>query len=102
MYAVIFRSIRTQNYEDLYQEHAEKMEKLVKEIKGYLGHHSHRDPNTREGLTISYFDSLDSIRTWREHPEHLKTQELGRKYFYESYEIKVVKVERAYEWNMNS
>jgi heme-degrading monooxygenase HmoA len=99
MYAVIFRSTRNTNYEEMYQEHAEKMERLVKEINGYLGHHSHRDPNTREGLTISYFDSLDSIRTWREHPEHLKTQELGRKYFYESYDVKVVRVEREYEWH---
>ena len=102
MYAVIFRSIRTQNYEVLYQEHAEKMERLVKEIKGYLGHQSHRDPITREGLTISYFDSLDSIRTWREHPEHLKTQGFGRTIFYVFYDVKVVKVEREYEWHLDS
>ncbi len=101
MYAVIFRSIRNTNYVEMYQEHAEKMERLIKEIKGYLGHQSLRNPITREGLTISYFDSLDSIRTWREHPEHLKTQELGRNFFYESYDVKVVKVEREYEWQFD-
>lgn len=98
MYAVIFRSVRTANSEELYQEHSAKMEKLVKTIKGYISHHGQRDPQTREGVTISYFESLEAIKTWREHPEHKVTQELGRTHFYEHYEVKVVKVEREYEW----
>jgi len=70
MYAVIFRSIRTADFADLYEEHSARMEALVKSIKGYISHYSHRDPETREGITISYFESLESIREWREHPEH--------------------------------
>ena len=74
------------------------MENLVKSIKGYISHQGLRDPQTREGVTISYFESLEAIKTWREHPEHKETQELGRTHFYEHYEVKVVKVEREYEW----
>jgi heme-degrading monooxygenase HmoA len=98
IYAVIFRSIRTEHSEDLYQEHAAKMEKLVKNIKGYISHHGQRDPITREGITISYFESLEAIKEWRENAEHQLTQELGRTHFYESYEVKIVKVEREYQW----
>jgi len=98
MYAVIFHSTRTTHSEDLYQEHSEKMERLVKGVSGYISHHSHRDPISREGTTISYFESLESIKQWREHPEHLETQKLGKELFYENYEVQVVKVERKYEW----
>ena len=98
MYAVIFRSVRTTHSEELYQEHSEKMESLVKSMKGYISHHSQLDAITREGVTISYFDSLEAIKAWRDHPDHKATQELGRTHFYEHYEVKVVKVEREYEW----
>ena len=99
MYAVIFRSTRTTHSQELYKEHSAKMDYLVSGIKGYISHHSQRDPITREGITISYFESLEAIKQWREHPEHLETQELGKKLFYEKYEVKVVKVERKYEWS---
>ena len=98
MYAVIFRSVRTPDWEELYQEHSAKMESLVKNINGYISHHGHRDSDTREGVTISYFESLEAIQEWREHPEHKATQELGKSHFYERYEIEVVKVEREYGW----
>jgi heme-degrading monooxygenase HmoA len=98
MYAVIFRSIRTPDFEELYQEHSTRMEVLVKSIKGYISHHSQRDSDTKEGITIAYFDSLEAIQVWRDHPEHKATQELGRTHFYESYDVKVVKVEREYKW----
>ncbi|NCW94704.1 MAG: antibiotic biosynthesis monooxygenase, partial [Actinobacteria bacterium] len=54
----------------------------------------------REGVTVSYFETLESIKAWRENPEHMKVQELGKSHFYSWYEIKVVKVERGYEWSL--
>jgi heme-degrading monooxygenase HmoA len=74
------------------------MENLVKSISGYISHYSQRDAQTREGITVAYFDSLEAIKVWREHPEHKATQELGRTHFYESYDVKVVKVEREFRW----
>jgi len=100
VFAVIFRSIRTNSHNELYESHSQKMEELVKTIPGYLSHYSYRDPVSRSGVTISYFESLEAIKTWREHPEHMKVQELGKSHFYSWYEIKVVKVERGYEWSL--
>ena len=99
-YAVIFRSIRTSEHNELYESHSQKMEELVKTIPGYLSHYSHRDPVSRSGVTISYFESLEAIKTWREHPEHKEVQRLGRELFYSWYEIQVVKVDRQYEWGL--
>jgi len=76
------------------------MDELVKSISGYISHHSQRDSRTKEGITISYFESLEAINKWREHPEHKKTQELGRTTFYSWYEINLVKVERKYDWTL--
>ena len=101
MYAVIFRSIRNADFEELYQEHSARMEALVKSIKGYISHHSHRDPETREGITVSYFESLESIKEWREHPEHRVSQEFGRTHFYSWYQFEIVKVERKYDWALS-
>jgi heme-degrading monooxygenase HmoA len=96
MYAVIFRSVRKSDFDELYAEHSERMEKLVIQIPGYISHVSFRDQLTKEGVTVSYFDSLESIKAWREHPEHKATQELALTHFYESYEIKVAKIEREF------
>jgi heme-degrading monooxygenase HmoA len=100
MYAVIFRSIRTNEHSELYESHSQKMEELVKATPGYISHYSHRDPVSRSGVTISYFESLEAIKTWREHPEHKEVQRLGRELFYSWYEIQVVKVDRQYEWSL--
>jgi heme-degrading monooxygenase HmoA len=51
-------------------------------------------------VTVAYFETLESIKAWRENPEHMKVQELGKSHFYSWYEIKVAKVERGYEWSL--
>ena len=99
MYAVIFRSIRTDHSEDLYKQHSDQMESLVKEIPGYISHFSHRDPSTDIGVTVSYFESKEAIKLWREHPQHQTTQALGRSHFYSWYQIQIVKVEDDREWH---
>jgi heme-degrading monooxygenase HmoA len=76
------------------------MEELVKQVPGFISSFSHRDPITRGGVTVAYFESLESIKAWRENHEHMKVQELGKSHFYSWYEIQVVKVERGYEWSL--
>ena len=98
-FAVIFKSTRTEDSTDLYHEQTELMEALVKSIPGYLSHFSFRDPATREGVTISYFESEDAIKKWKQVGEHIRAQELGRSDFYENYEVQVVEILREYSWN---
>ena len=52
MYAVIFRSTRTEHSEQLYQHHSEQMEELVKQVPGFISSFSHRDPITQSGVTV--------------------------------------------------
>ena len=60
-YVVIFRSIRKLDDGQLYSEWSEKMENLIKTIDGYDHHFGYRDTTSREGVTVSYFTTLDAI-----------------------------------------
>jgi heme-degrading monooxygenase HmoA len=99
-YAVIFSSLRTSggcNDEKTggYGRMANRMVELAKEQPGYLGVESARGADGF-GITVSYWESEKSIRNWKAHAEHLSAQETGIRHWYEHYELRVAKVERAY------
>ncbi len=91
-YAVIFTSIRT-NGDNGYGEMAEKMLNLAEQQTGFLGVESARETI---GITVSYWSSLESIKTWKSNIEHLEAQQKGRSLWYESFKVRITKVEREY------
>jgi heme-degrading monooxygenase HmoA len=96
-YAVIFSNIRTQ-VDEGYGIMAEEMVELAEKQPGYLGHESVRDGL---GITVSYWESLESIRNWKMVSEHLLAQRLGREKWYQAYKTRICLVERDYafgEW----
>jgi heme-degrading monooxygenase HmoA len=97
-YAVIFRSTRAIDDGVEYGKWSEITDRDVRASEGYLSHYSFREPDTRKGVTITFFDSLDSIKKWRQQTEHLIAQDLGREKFYEDYEVQVTEVLREYSW----
>ena len=97
--ACIFRSRRTIDADDEYDAWSRRIDALVTSTPGYLSHVSFRDAPSRDGVTISYFDSLEAIALWREEPIHSQAQSLGRERFYEEYTIEIVEVVRDYHWS---
>jgi heme-degrading monooxygenase HmoA len=93
-FAVIFSTRRT-NGDNGYLEMADIMEKLAAEQPGYLGIESARDP-AGFGITVSYWKDEESILAWKRNAEHSVARQLGRDKWYEAYELRVAKVERAY------
>lgn len=93
-YAVIFTSILKKSH-DGYTEMADKMEELAKLQPGYLGFESAR---SEIGISISYWKDLESIRKWKQNAEHLLAQELGKSKWYQTYHIRICKVERDYDF----
>lgn len=91
-YAVIFTSIRTTE-DNGYGEMADQMAEMAQKQPGYLGHESARN---EIGITVSYWDSLEAIRNWKEVSEHLFAQKMGREMWYSAYKVRVCKVEREY------
>ncbi len=49
-------------------------------------------------ITISYWDSEEAIRNWKNNSRHLQAQELGKNGWYKDYSIKVAKVTREYSY----
>ena len=94
-YAVIFTNRQRPNLEG-YESMAKQMEELVKIQPGFLGMDHARD---EMGITISYWTSLEAIAHWKENMEHLRAQKLGKEQWYESYSIRICRVERAYNFN---
>lgn len=67
-YAVIFTSERTE-FDRGYDEMADEMMELVSKQKGFLGAESVRGEDGL-GITVSYWDSLESIQNWKENVRH--------------------------------
>ena len=96
-YAVIFTSTLTSNIEG-YNEMSKKMEALTNKQDGFLGIDSARES---VGITVSYWESLEAIKTWKQNSEHLFAQQKGKEKWYSWYNTKICKVEREYEFGNN-
>ncbi|AVX09410.1 antibiotic biosynthesis monooxygenase [Priestia megaterium] len=90
-YAVIFASERTEG-EKGYGIMADKMVELASAQKGFLGIESARDQDL--GITVSYWDSLESIKMWKENSAHRAAQHKGKTEWYQTFSLRVCKVER--------
>ena len=62
---------------------------------GFLGVESARGADGL-GITVSYWDSIESILNWRAQAEHRIAQENGKAIWYEHFEVRIARVERAY------
>ncbi|RLK53815.1 antibiotic biosynthesis monooxygenase family protein [Actinokineospora cianjurensis] len=93
-YAVIFTSVLSPDDEG-YHEAADRMLELVAATPGFIGVDSARGAD-RLGITVSYFEDEAAIARWREQPEHAATRARGRERWYDAFEVRVARVERAY------
>ena len=93
-YAVVFTAQRREG-DAGYEATAARMAELAPKMDGFLGIESARDENGF-GITVSYWASEEAIATWKRHLEHRVAQESGKTHWYEHYELRVAKVERAY------
>jgi len=92
-WAVIFSSQRTDADPAGYAAAAVRMLDLAAQQPGYVGVEDARDEDGF-GITISYWEDLESIGLWREQAEHLMVQQLGRERWYKSYHLRVCRIER--------
>ena len=91
-YTVIFTSLRLDS-DDGYNEMSQRMLELVEQQSGFLGYESARD---EIGITISYWENLESIKNWKENAEHILAQNSGKAMWYKSYKVRICKVGRDY------
>lgn len=95
-FAVIFTNLRT-DVDEGYHDTANRMVELAQEQPGFLGYESARDGL---GITISYWESLEAIKNWKQNAEHRIAQQKGRSDWYTSYKTRICKVERDYGFEL--
>lgn len=98
MEIVLFR-IRSR--EDLdaeeYQRAFEHMLELVSQVPGFVGIEGFAGEDGSE-LAVARFASREAIAQWRDHPDHVVTQQRGRDEFFAAYDITIATVWREYSW----
>ncbi len=98
-YAVIFTSRRDMQPDDRYEETAKRMFELATQRPGFLGVDSAREDI---GITVCYWSDKSAIAAWKRDAEHALAQHEGRTRWYDAYEIRVARVERAHGFTRSS
>ena len=93
MFVVIFRA-KVHQFDEEYSRVATRMRDLAIGKFGCLEFHAVTEGEHE--VALSYWPDEESIRAWRNHPEHVLAQQAGRDRWYESYSVQVARIERHY------
>lgn len=97
-YAVVFTSTAADDTSG-YGAAAARMIELAAQQPGFLGVETATDRSDGgAGITVSYWESEESIAAWKAVDEHAAARDEGRARWYDGYELRVARVERAYNW----
>lgn len=93
-YVVVFRAT-VAAFDDEYSSMAAGLRERALKDFGCLAFHALTEGN--QEIALSYWPSLEAIRSWQQDPTHLHAQELGRTRWYSGYHVEVVEILRAYQ-----
>lgn len=97
MYAVIFEVWPTTEGRDEYLEIAANLKPILEKMPGFISIERFTSL-VEEGkvLSLSFWESEEAIKGWREQMEHQKAQQKGRYELFSNYRLRVAKVDRDY------
>lgn len=98
MIVTIFRSKLKNEKNEKYFKMADRMETLARDMPGFLSFKTFK-AGDGERVSIVEFEDMHSQNAWRNHPEHLEAQRLGREEFYSEYKIQVFENPRVSKFN---
>ena len=97
MMIVIVEFTLREGVEEQFESALSRMQDRVKHYDGFLGEEPCRSVvDENKFVTIFSWRDRESIKAWREDPEHVRVQELGREKLLSCYKIRVCEVEREY------
>jgi heme-degrading monooxygenase HmoA len=73
---------------------SDRMLELACRQEGFLGRDHARDDNL--GISVSYWRSTEAIHAWRTDASHMAVKEFGRREVYQTWHIRICRVEREY------
>jgi len=93
MIVTVFRSRLKPGSREDYVALVERMAEVARSMPGYISHKGFF-ADDGERCTIVEFESEETQRAWRMHPEHRAAQRDGREIYYESYSMQICEVTR--------
>jgi heme-degrading monooxygenase HmoA len=97
MVVTIFRSRLRPEHQAEYERWAARTHAIAVRMPGFI---SIKTFTAEDGERVSLveFESEETMRAWREQPDHRQAQELGRALFYSEYRIQVCQPIRDYSF----
>lgn len=97
MIITVFRSRLRPDHRPEYKRWAKRIHDLAVTAPGFI---SVKTFTAEDGERVSLveFESEETLVAWRDHPEHRRAQELGRRRFYSEYHIQVCQPIRDYSF----
>lgn len=95
MFVVIFRA-QPAKQDEQYTETVNKMRQLALEHYGCLDFIAISEGE--QEIALSYWESEDAIKLWKNDTEHILAQQQGRKTWYKSYTVQVAEIKREYRY----
>jgi heme-degrading monooxygenase HmoA len=93
MIVTVFRSRLMPGLREDYVALVDRMVELASGMPGYISHKGFFAEDG-ERCTIVEFESEETQRAWRMHPEHRDAQRKGKDIYYESYSLQICQVIR--------
>ncbi len=97
MYAVIFEVKIKEEGKDQYLAIAAKLKEQLIQMDGFISIERFQSL-VEEGklLSLSYWESMESIEIWKQNLDHLQAQSEGRAKLFEDYRIRIAEVVKDY------
>ena len=101
MYVVIFKSKKVYPYSEEYAEYFAKLKELAKGVAGYIDFQNWINDDG-QSISISHWESLQSIKEWKNHPLHKEAQAKAKVAWYDNYSIEICEVLKSYKGGVNA
>ena len=98
MVIVVFRSRIRPEFATEFQELADRMYAICQTMPGFLSYKVYQSADGQR-VSIHEWETAEHLRAWREHPEHLIAQRLGREKYYAEFTSYVADAPRTSTFN---
>ena len=88
MVVAMFRARIREEYAREYYSLAEEMANIARSMPGFISWKGYTSEDG-ERVSVHEWESAEQLSAWRNHPDHVEVQSLGREKYYDEYTLYV-------------
>ncbi len=101
MVVVVFRSRLQDEVPESFEALRDRMMEIAKSMPGFISYKVYSNEDG-ERVSIHEWETEDHLKAWREHPEHVEAQNLGKTDYYSEYTLYVLNDPRESRFGKNN